>query len=134
MFGGVQAVTWADVKQMVVITAGMFAVIVALVLGLPDGVGLEPALHVAGVTGRLQTIDFTLDLNETYTFWSGLIGGLFLMLGYFGCDQSQVQRYLTAKSVDAGALFAPDERVHENPAPDAHSADRRSRFHLLPLQ
>ena len=102
MFGGVQAVTWADVKQMVVITAGMFAVIVALVLGLPDGVGLEPALHVAGVTGRLQTIDFTLDLNETYTFWSGLIGGLFLMLGYFGCDQSQVQRYLTAKSVDAG--------------------------------
>ena len=57
---------------------------------------------MAGATERLQAIDFTFDLNETYTFWSGLIGGLFLMLGYFGCDQSQVQRYLTAKSVDAG--------------------------------
>ena len=57
---------------------------------------------MAGATGRLQTIDFTFDLNETYTFWSGLVGGLFLMLGYFGCDQSQVQRYLTARSVDAG--------------------------------
>ena len=102
MFGGVQAVTWADVKQMVVIMVGVSAAVVALILGLPDGVSLEPALHAAGVTGRLQTIDFTFDLNETYTFWSGLIGGLFLMLGYFGCDQSQVQRYLTARSVDAG--------------------------------
>ena len=102
MFGGVQAVTWADVKQMVVIMVAVSAVVVALILGLPDGVELEPAFHVAGATGRLQSIDFTFDLNETYTFWSGMIGGLFLMLGYFGCDQSQVQRYLTAKSVAAG--------------------------------
>ena len=102
MFGGVQAVTWADVKQMVVIVVGMTAAVAALIAGLPDDVGVESALHVAGATGRLQTIDFTFDLNETYTFWSGLIGGLFLMLGYFGCDQSQVQRYLTARSVDAG--------------------------------
>ena len=58
------------------------------------------ALHLAGATGRLQAIDFTFDLSETYTFWSGMIGGLFLILSYFGCDQSQVQRYLTAKSVD----------------------------------
>src|SRR4029079_6213224 len=50
--------------------------------------------------GRLQAIDFTFDVRETYTFWSGMLGGLFLMLSYFGCDQSQVQRYLTAKSVD----------------------------------
>ena len=102
MLGGVQAVTWADVKQMVVIMVGVTAAVAALVAGLPNDVGVESALHVAGATGRLQTIDFTFDLNETYTFWSGLIGGLFLMLGYFGCDQSQVQRYLTAKSVDAG--------------------------------
>ena len=102
MFGGVQAVTWADVKQMVVIIVGVSAAVAALIAGLPDDVGVESALHVAGATGRLQTIDFTFDLNETYTFWSGLIGGLFLMLGYFGCDQSQVQRYLTARSVDAG--------------------------------
>jgi SSS family transporter len=102
MFGGVQAVTWADVKQMVVIVAGLVAVVFALVLGLPEDVRLGEALHIAGATGRLTTIDFQFDLNETYTFWSGLIGGLFLMLGYFGCDQSQVQRYLTAESVNAG--------------------------------
>jgi Na+/proline symporter len=101
MFGGVQAVTWADVKQMVVIMVGVTAAVAALIAGFPEDVGLESALHVAGATGRLQAIDFTFDLNETYTFWSGLIGGLFLMLGYFGCDQSQVQRYLTAKSVKA---------------------------------
>ena len=102
MFGGVQAVTWADVKQMVVIVGGVVAAVVFLILGLPDGVGLSDALHVAGAAGRLTTIDFSLDLNETYTFWSGLLGGVFFMLGYFGCDQSQVQRYLTAQSVDAG--------------------------------
>ena len=102
MLGGVQAVTWADVKQMVVIMVGVTAAVAALIAGLPDDMGLEPVLQVAGATGRMQTIDFTFDLTETYTFWSGLLGGLFLMLGYFGCDQSQVQRYLTAKSVDAG--------------------------------
>ena len=102
MFGGVQAVTWADVKQMVVIVGGVTAAVCILILDLPDGVGVGEALHVAGATGRLTTIDFSLDLTETYTFWSGLLGGVFLMLGYFGCDQSQVQRYLTAQSVDAG--------------------------------
>ena len=102
MFGGVQAVTWTDVKQMAVIIAGLAAVIVGLLTGLPDEVGVSDVLHVAGATGRLLTVDFTFDLNETYTIWSGAIGGLFLMLGYFGCDQSQVQRYLTARSVDAG--------------------------------
>ncbi len=102
MFGGVQAVTWADVKQMVIIIGGVLAAVAILILGLPEDVGLGDALQVAGSTGRLTTIDFSLDVNETYTFWSGLLGGLFLMLGYFGCDQSQVQRYLTAQSVDAG--------------------------------
>ena len=102
MFGGVQAVTWADVKQMVVIVGGVGAAVLILILRLPDGVGVGEALHVAGATGRLTTIDFSLDFTETYTFWSGVVGGLFLMLGYFGCDQSQVQRYLTAQSVDAG--------------------------------
>ena len=59
------------------------------------------ALAVAGTTGRLTTVDFHFDLTQAYTFWSGLVGGTFLALGYFGCDQSQVQRYLTAKSIDA---------------------------------
>ena len=102
MVGGVQAVAWADVKQMVVIIAGVIAVVVALVMGLPDGVGLGQALRVAGSIGRTNTVDFTFDVTQTYTFWSGLIGGTFLALGYFGCDQSQVQRYLTAKSVNEG--------------------------------
>ncbi|MPY88553.1 MAG: sodium:solute symporter [Luteitalea sp.] len=102
MLGGVQAVTWTDVKQMVIIVFGLVVVLVALIVGLPDGVRLGDALQVAATTGRLDTIDFTFSFSETYTFWSGIIGGLFLMLSYFGCDQSQVQRYLTAKSIDAG--------------------------------
>jgi SSS family solute:Na+ symporter len=102
MIGGVQAVTWTDVKQMVVIVLGLVAAVAVLIAGLPSNVGLGDALHVAGAVGRMRTIDFTFSWNQTYTFWSGLLGGVFLMLSYFGCDQSQVQRYLTAKSVDEG--------------------------------
>ena len=99
-FGGVQAVAWTDVKQMFIIVGGMAAAMVILILGIPQTVGLSQALHLAGATGRLQALDFRFDPRETYTVWSGLIGGLFLMLAYFGCDQSQVQRYLTARSID----------------------------------
>ena len=102
MVGGVQAVTWTDVKQMAVIVAGVVAAVVFLILGLPDHVGVGQALRLAGTAGRLNPIDFTFDWRQTYTFWSGMLGGVFLMLSYFGCDQSQVQRYLTAKSVDEG--------------------------------
>jgi solute:Na+ symporter, SSS family len=98
--GGVQAVAWTDVKQMFIIVSGMTAAVVVLVLGIPSDVGFVRAVHVAGATGRLQALDFRFNLRETYTVWSGFIGGLFLMLAYFGCDQSQVQRYLTAKSAD----------------------------------
>ena len=100
MFGGVQAVTWTDVKQMVLIVIGLVAAIVVLVLALPDGVGIPQALRLAGASGRLQTFDFTFDLTNQYTFWSGTIAALFLFCSYFGTDQSQVQRYLTARSVD----------------------------------
>ncbi|OFW34734.1 MAG: sodium:solute symporter, partial [Acidobacteria bacterium RIFCSPLOWO2_12_FULL_67_14] len=100
MFGGVQAVTWTDVKQMVLIVGGLTASIVVLVLALPPEVGIVQALHIAGATGRLQTFDFTFDLSNQYTFWSGTIAALFLFCSYFGTDQSQVQRYLTARSVD----------------------------------
>jgi solute:Na+ symporter, SSS family len=98
MIGGVQAVTWADVKQMVVIVGALAAVIVVLLLRLPVPAG--EALTIAGAAGRLRVFDFSFNLNETYTFWSGILGGTFLMLSYFGTDQSQVQRYLTARSVD----------------------------------
>ena len=100
--GGVQAVTWTDVKQMFVIFAGLFVCLFVILSKLPAEVSLGGALHLAGATGRLTTVDTTFDLKQTYTLWSGLVGGLFLMLAYFGCDQSQVQRFLTAKSVDEG--------------------------------
>ncbi len=100
MFGGVQAVTWTDVKIMVLIVFGLFAVIAAALLGLPSGVGLADGLSVAAATGRLRTFDFSFDLTNQYTFWSGTIAALFLFCSYFGTDQSQVQRYLTARSVD----------------------------------
>jgi len=98
MIGGVQAVAWADVKQMVLIVVALFAVMGVLLVQMP--VSPDEALRIAGSTGRLQAFDFSFDINETYTFWSGIIGGTFLMLSYFGTDQSQVQRYLTARSVD----------------------------------
>src|SRR5205814_8076999 len=68
--------------------------------GITRDVSFGQALRLAGATGRLQAIDTRFDVRQTYTLWSGLIGGLFLSLSYFGCDQSQVQRYLTAKSID----------------------------------
>jgi SSS family solute:Na+ symporter len=98
MIGGVQAVAWADVKQMVLIVVALLAIVVVLMFQMP--VNPHDALQIAGSTGRLRTFDFSFTVNETYTFWSGVIGGTFLMLSYFGTDQSQVQRYLTARSVD----------------------------------
>ena len=80
-------------------------------MGLPGGVGVADALTIAGGTGRLQAFNFDFTLTETYTFWSGMLGGLFLMLSYFGCDQSQVQRYLTAKSRRRRPDVAADERL-----------------------
>jgi SSS family transporter len=102
MFGGVQAVAWTDVKQMGVVVFGVLAAVVALIAGLPHDVSLGQALHIAGAAGRLRTLDFSFNLTEKYTVWSGTLASLFLMLSYFGCDQSQVQRYLTAKSIDEG--------------------------------
>ena len=102
MVGGVQAVTWTDVKQMGVILFAMTAAVLVLIFGMPHGISTGSALHVAGAVGRLQAIDTSFNLKTNYTIWSGLIGGLFLSLSYFGCDQTQVQRYLTAKSVDSG--------------------------------
>jgi SSS family solute:Na+ symporter len=115
--GGVQAVAWMDVKQMFVIVAAMLSAVLVLVFGISHYAGAGEAMRLAGATGRLQAIDFRFDLRETYTFWSGMIGGLFLMLSYFGCDQSQVQRYLAAKS-----------------ASEARSSLLMSAFWKIPLQ
>jgi Na+/proline symporter len=86
----------------VIIVSGILAAVAFLIVGLPEEIGLGRALDLAGAVGKTQAIDFTFDLSEPFTFWSGLIGGLFLALSYFGTDQSQVQRYLTSKSVEAG--------------------------------
>ena len=98
IIGGVQALTWVDVKQMFLIVGALIAVVITLLVQIP--VTPSVALHTAGNMGRLRVFDFSFSLTNTYTFWSGLIGGTFLMLSYFGTDQSQVQRYLAAKSVD----------------------------------
>ena len=100
MVGGVQAVTWTDVKQMVLIVGGLVAAVVVLIIGLPQDVSVFEGLRIAGATGRLQTFDFTFDITNQYTFWSGTIAALFLFCSYFGTDQSQVQRYLATPSVD----------------------------------
>lgn len=98
VLGGVQAVAWADVKQMFVIVFALLAIVVVLVMRMP--IPMDDAFRIAGATGKMQVFDFSFDLTKTYTFWSGILGGTFLMLSYFGTDQSQVQRYLAARSVD----------------------------------
>lgn len=102
--GGIKAVTWADVQQMKVLFAALvLALGIALYL-LPPGVGLSGAMAVAGAAGRLNAVTTHFDWHDRYNVWSGLIGGMFLALAYFGTDQSQVQRYLTGKSVAESRL------------------------------
>ena len=133
MFGGVQAVTWTDVKQMFIIFFGLSICLIVILSSFPSGVSFTDGLYLAGTTGRLETVNTEFNLTDKYTLWSGLIGGLFLMLGYFGCDQSQVQRYLTAKSVNEGRTIAFNERVFENSDPVYDPADRRAGFCFLPI-
>ena len=97
--GGTKAVSWAQSTQMVIITCGMALAGAMVVRHLPHGISFGDAMHVAGGLGRLNAIDFRFDLENRYNLWSGLIGGFFLALSYFGTDQSQVQRYLTGSSV-----------------------------------
>jgi len=103
-FGGMRAVMWTEVWQMLIIFVGMFFCLGSVVVGLPDSLSWSSALRIVGTTGRLATIDFNPDPKITYTFWTGLVGGIFLMLSYFGCDQSQVQRYLTGRSLTESRL------------------------------
>ncbi|RPJ85589.1 MAG: sodium:solute symporter, partial [Acidobacteria bacterium] len=97
--GGVVGVNWNDFQQFLVIMGAMVVALLVTISLLPNDVSFRDAVSVAGVMGRLNAVDFSFDWQNRYNFWSGLIGGLFLALAYFGTDQSQVQRYLTAKSV-----------------------------------
>jgi len=102
--GGTVAVNKTHFLQMIIITVGMFAAFFVLMSLLPENVSLFDAAYVAGKMGKLNAIDFSFDLSNRYTFWSGIIGGTFLMLSYFGTDQSQVQRYLAGSSVTQSRL------------------------------
>jgi SSS family solute:Na+ symporter len=102
--GGVKAVNWTDFQQMLIILFGMTMAFVMTIALLPKGVGFVDALQVAGGMGKLNAIDFSFDLENRYNFWSGLVGGMFVALAYFGTDQSQVQRYLTGASVTQSRL------------------------------
>ena len=97
--GGTRAVNVTQKHQMIVIFIGMLVAFFLIVDKLPQDITFSKALDIAGASGKMEVLDFSFNLDNRYTFWSGIIGGTFLMLSYFGTDQSQVQRYLSGKSV-----------------------------------
>lgn len=97
--GGTNAVSVTQKQQMAVIFTGMFVAFFLILKDLPENINFSNALSIAGASGKMEILDFSFNLNNRYTFWSGIIGGTFLALSYFGTDQSQVQRYLSGKSV-----------------------------------
>ena len=99
VYGGTKAVSYTQLLQMAIIFGALISAGVLVVHMLPDDIGLIKALHIAGKSGKANAIDLSFDWNNQYTLWSGLIGGFFLQLSYFGTDQSQVGRYLTGSSI-----------------------------------
>ena len=99
LIGGTQAVNITQKQQMFIIFSGMIAAFFFIVKGLPETLSFSNALRLAGLNDKMNVLDFSVDPNNRYTFWSGITGGLFLALSYFGTDQSQVQRYLSGKSL-----------------------------------
>jgi SSS family solute:Na+ symporter len=104
VYGGTKAVSYTQLLQMSIIFCGMFAAGIMVVHLLPGNVGFEKAISIAGKMGRTNAIDFNFDWKNPYNVWSGIIGGFFLQLSYFGTDQSQVGRYLSGASVGQSRL------------------------------
>ena len=102
--GGTKAVNVTQKQQMFIIMLGMFAAFFFILGYLPTDITFSKALKIAGASGKLDILDFSFDTSTRYTFWNGITGGLFLFLAYFGTDQSQVQRYLSGKSVRESQL------------------------------
>ena len=102
--GGNKAVIWADVQQMMLISCALILALFMAIHLLPGGVSWTDAISLAGAAGRLNAVTTHFDWDDRYNIWSGLIGGMFLALAYFGCDQSQVQRYLTGRSIGQSRL------------------------------
>ncbi|MGK0365637.1 MAG: SSS family solute:Na+ symporter [Saprospiraceae bacterium] len=104
VMGGTKAVSVTQKQQMIVILGGMIAAAIILVNSFPENIYFSDAVAVAGKTNKLEIINFDFDLNNKYTIWTGMLGGVFLFLSYFGTDQSQVQRYLSGKSLTQSRL------------------------------
>ena len=102
MLGGSKAISYTQMLQMAVVLVGMVFVGIYIVAQLPDEIGVKESLQIAGKMGKVNLIDWKFDLNNRYNIWSGIIGGFFLQLSYFGTDQSQVGRYLSG--VSAGEI------------------------------
>ena len=97
--GGTKAVNYTQKYQMIIIFFGLCAVLFTIFKLLPEQINFQNTMEIASISGKLEVLDFSFDLENRYTVWSGIIGGTFLMLSYFGTDQSQVQRYLSGKSL-----------------------------------
>ena len=102
--GGTKAVSITQKQQMFVIMSGMVIAFVLILNSLPENINFNNALKLAGIGGKMEIVNFSFDIEKKYTFWSGITGGFFLALSYFGTDQSQVQRYLSGKSVKESQL------------------------------
>jgi Na+/proline symporter len=102
--GGTNAVSVTQKQQMFVIMGGMFIAFFSILNMLPEGVGFTESLSLASKAGKMEILNFDLDMGNRYTFWSGITGGMFLALAYFGTDQSQVQRYLAGDSIQASRM------------------------------
>ncbi|UCF65175.1 MAG: sodium:solute symporter [bacterium] len=102
--GGTKAVNWTHLQQMFIITLGMLLAFFMMIKLLPSDVSFFQATQLAGKMGKLNAVDFSFDFGNRYNIWSGIIGGFFLQLSYFGTDQSQVQRYLTGKSISQSRM------------------------------
>jgi SSS family solute:Na+ symporter len=102
--GGTKAVNVTQKQQMIIIFIGMLIAFTMIMSQLPANITFTKALEIAGASGKMEVLDFSFDLSNRYTIWTGILGGTFLMLSYFGTDQSQVQRYLSGKSVRESQL------------------------------
>jgi SSS family solute:Na+ symporter len=102
--GGTKAVNVTQKQQMVIIFIGMLIAFFMIMSQLPENITFTNALEIAGASNKMEVLDFSFDLSNRYTIWTGILGGTFLMLSYFGTDQSQVQRYLSGKSVRESQL------------------------------
>ena len=129
--GGIPAVTWTDVLQMTIIFAGLILALITVISLMPHGVSFTDAVYLAGAVGKLNAVDTKLDWDNRYNLWSGLLGSTFLMLGYFGCDQSQVQRYLTGKSVAQSKLSMHVQRGGQGAHAVFHSFRGRDGVRVL---